>query len=304
MLHAFNNRTVRQYLSLMAITALFTLLSACGGGDSTPQEPVKTEPVANINSDYDDGGPEISSDGLALYFQSNRAGGEGGFDIYVAQRANTTDAWGTPKQLGPGTINTNANEVGSSIAADGLTLIFSADRTTPNAYDLYIATRTSVADDWGTAVRMGSIINTEFDEGGPSLSSDGLTLFFHSDRKGGRGLSDIYMATRSVPTGPWDSVANLATINSTAFDVAPEISQDGLTLYFHSDRAGGLGQLDIWVSKRASKNAPWGKPSLMPEPINSIYIEAGPGVSPDNKIIYFGSNRPGSNARDIWHSNL
>ena len=303
MRHSSTKKYVRRFLSLLPIAVLSCLLPACGGGgtDTTPTEPVSTQPVANINSDARDSGPTFSSDGLALYFHSDRAGGYGGFDIYVAKRANTADAWGQPQQLGL-SINSSANDRGPSISTDGLKLMFSSDRDNPNIYDLYIATRASVDVGWGSAVNLGTKLNTADDEGGPSLSSDGLALYFHSDRPGGVGTSDIYMASRKV-IGPWDSVTNLTTINSPAYDVAPEISRDGLTLYFHSNRANQTS-FDIWVSKRTSKNDPWGVPTLMPEPINSSDIETGPAVSADNKIIYFGSERPGSKGRDIWQSGL
>ncbi|MHC4586499.1 MAG: hypothetical protein ACYS3N_18360, partial [Planctomycetota bacterium] len=81
----------------------------------------------------------------------------------------------------------------------------------------------------------------------PHISADGLLLFFGSNRPGGYGSWDLYVAKRTTTKDPWSSPMNLGSIvNSTAGEDGPEISADGSTLYFHSNRPGGYGSWDIW----------------------------------------------------------
>jgi len=255
----------------------------------------------NVNSIASDAGADTSSDHKELYFHSDRTGGNGGFDIHVSVRASSADAWGVATNLGTA-INSASDDRGATISGDGLTLIFGSDRAgSMGLNDLYISSRASVLDPWGSATNMGATLNTTGDESGPSISDDGLTLFFHSDRPGGQGSTDIYSSTRASTSDPWGAPSNLgSTVNSADFDNAPSISADGLTLYFHSTRAGGQGQHDTWKSERLSSSDPWGAPEAMPTPVNSSSIETGPSITSDDLTLYFASDRPGGDARDIW----
>lgn len=281
---------------VISITAL--VLLACEL-DLPFENPIRLSD--NVNSTASDAGADTSSDHKELYFHSNRAGGNGGFDIHVSARPASTDPWGVAANLGTA-INSSSNDRGATISGDGLTLIFGSDR--PGGLglnDLYVSTRASTLDPWGLATNMGATLNTIGDESGPSISDDGLTLFFHSERAGGLGLSDLYVATRALMSDPWGAPVNLgATVNSADFDHAPSISADGLTLYFHSTRAGGQGLHDIWKTTRLSSSDPWEAPEAMPTPVNSPSIETGPSISTDDSTLYFASDRPGGDARDIW----
>jgi Tol biopolymer transport system component len=107
-----------------------------------------------------------------------------------------------------------------------------------------------VNDDWGTAVNLGPTINTPANESYPSISPDGLLLFFGSDRPGGSGYYDVYVARRATKEDPWGPPMNLGPIvNSAFYDSGATISFDGSTLYFYSARPGGYapaGDTDIW----------------------------------------------------------
>jgi hypothetical protein len=92
----------------------------------------------------------------------------------------------------------------------------------------------------------------------------------------------------------WSVPVNLgSTINSAANDQHPAISNDNLSLYISSDRAGGFGNLDIWVSQRPSVDSPWGTPQNLGPNINSSGRELAPAFSPDGHFLYFQSDRPG-----------
>jgi len=98
-------------------------------------------PVPNVNSTVDDGQPNLRHDGLELFFYSNRAGGQGGNDIYVATRTSTADAWSTPSNLG-GNVNSALSETRPSLSWDGLRLYFGSTRSGgEGGSDIYVTTR-------------------------------------------------------------------------------------------------------------------------------------------------------------------
>jgi hypothetical protein len=92
----------------------------------------------------------------------------------------------------------------------------------------------------------------------PTLTADLLEIYFTSDRESGNG--DVWVATRSDPSQPFGSLASIAEVNSILFETSSAISADGLTLWFGSDRTGGVGSTDIWQSTRRSRSDPWQSP--------------------------------------------
>lgn len=102
----------------------------------------------------------------------------------------------------------------------------------------------------------------------------------------------------------WDAPQNLGCVVNSAFlDLGPAISKDRLSLYFGSNRPGGFGAFDIWVSQRASVDAPWGPPVNLGETINTMGIENVPALSRDGHWLFFNSDRTGGiGAVDIWVS--
>jgi len=246
-----------------------------------------------------DSSPDISSNGLELFFHSNRAG-EGGFDLWVSTRASELDPWGAATNLGA-TVNSAFNDKGPDLSDDGLTMIFSSDRPGTGNLDLYKMTRPTIGGIWTAPAEVAGLINTTSNESGPSLTSNGLTLFFHSDAPGGQGNTDLYYSTRPSTADPWDSPVNLgATINSTGNDSAPEISSDGLSIYFHSTRTGGLGPENIWRIARTRASNPWGTPTVVPAPVDSVNNDTSPGLSDDWQTLYFSSSSSG--VKDIFQA--
>ena len=209
--------------------------------------PVNLGPT--VNSSYDEGDPSISSDGLELYFLSNRPGGYGGQigDIWVTTRETVSDPWGTPVNLGP-PVNTSFDDFCQVISADGLSLYFTSNR--PGGYglcSLWVTTRATTEDDWGTPVNLGPTVNSVNAEQAPCISADGLWLFFESARPGGIGNPDIWVTSRATTEDDWGTPVNLGpTVNSSNGEKMPYISSDGLTLYFGSNRPSGLGNGDLW----------------------------------------------------------
>ena len=207
---------------------------------------------APINSSASEAFASISSDGLTLYFcdffyGTARPGGVGGKDLWMSTRTSRNDPWSTPVNMGS-VINSTGDDITPTTSADGLTLIFASNRGSGGwQYDLWMSTRASTDSEWGTPVNMGPTINSSSYDGAANLSSDGLALFFASNRPGGMGSDDIWMATRKTVNDPWETPVNLGdVINTNVDDTAPAISADGRTLYFDSPRPGGLGSYDLW----------------------------------------------------------
>ncbi|MHC4501314.1 MAG: LamG-like jellyroll fold domain-containing protein [Planctomycetota bacterium] len=264
-----------------------------------------------VNSSSWDNDPIISLDGLSLFFHSQRGGGYGGEDIWVTTRASKTDPWDRPVNLGP-TVNRSSHDYGASISADGLSLFFTSDRSGGYGYfDLWVTTRATIDDDWGTPVNLGPTVNTSAGEVCPVISADGLTLFFggYSQgpyRPGGFGMSDLWVTTRETIHDPWKEPVNLGpTVNSASTDYVPSISADGMVLFFGSDRPGGYGQRDIWVTMRAKTNELWREPVNLGPTVNSLSHDYCPSISSDGLTLFFGSDRPGgSGSMDLWQASL
>jgi hypothetical protein len=147
------------------------------------------------------------------------------------------------------------------------------------------------------------IVNTSYRECDPSLSSDGLQLYFNSPRGGGSGGFDLWVAKRASTDEDWEQPENLGpTVNDATHDHDPSISADGLALYFCSDnRSGGMGNGDLWSTRRVTINDPWETPVNLGSSANSPNDDMDPCPSANGQELYFCSNRPGGYGNyDIW----
>jgi len=262
-----------------------------------------------VNSSAADPHPSISPDGLELYFDSFRPGQYGNGDIWVTTRVTVDDEWGEPTHLGQ-PVNSSHYDGRACLTTDGLSLYFWSGRS--GGYgggDIWVTTRATRNDDWGTALNLGPTVNSSDDELYPSLSFDGLQLFFceySSFRPGGVGKSDLWTTVRPTVSDPWGPPLNLGpTVNSSDHDRAPSISSDRLMLFFTSKRSGGQGEQDIWVARRATIDAPWAEPVNLGPMVNSSAKDAGPNISADGRTLYFHSNRPGGYGNyDLWQATI
>jgi hypothetical protein len=110
-------------------------------------------------------------------------------------------------------------------------------------------------------------------------------------------------ATRAQQFSEWSAPVNLGPIvNSPWLDQGPTLSRKGLSLFFVSDRPGGLGGTDIWVSQRATVDSAWDVPQNLGPNFNSPFNESAPSLSTDEHRLYFSSIRPGSLGYDFWVS--
>jgi Tol biopolymer transport system component len=271
-------------------------------------EPTNLGP--SVNSDKSERGLSISADGLSLFFDSDQPDG-GDYDLYVATRETIDAPWEPAVNLGP-IVNSpmTHNEAHPSISSDGLELYFSGQHWQPNATgygqsDLWVTRRASLSDPWGVPQNLGSLVNTASNEAEPSISADGLSLYFMSERSAGQGQLDIWVTKRPTTNADWDVPVNLgAPVNSSGWECAPTISADGLILFFQSDRSGGEGQLDIWMTRRTGTSDSWGEPVNLGSKINTSERDAVACVSPDGHSLYFSSWgwTPRIGRFDIWQA--
>jgi len=216
----------------------------------TPDQP--WDSVTNlgeaINTQYSEGTPYISTDGLSLFFSSDRAGGSGDNDLWISTRTSLDADWSAPENLGS-TINSNKSELFPCVAQDGLELYFysSGQPGGLGIGDLWVSRRSSTSESWGVPENLGPNVNSSKDDGWPCLLYGGLTLIFNSNRAISPEDYDLYMSSRVTAEEPWGESINLGEpLNSSSNDGGPSISSDGQWLFFHSNRPGGQGDLDLW----------------------------------------------------------
>ncbi|MBK0382563.1 PD40 domain-containing protein [Pedobacter sp. SD-b] len=205
-----------------------------------------------------------------------------------------------PQNLGPG-VNTKEEEYFAALTADESTLIFT--RQINRNEDFYRSFKTDTG--YTTAKYLSKNINTpNYNEGAQCISPDGQYLFFTGcNRPDGYGRCDIYISQKEG--NDWSRPLNLGfPINTKGWESQPSLSADGHTLYFVSDRKGGLGSYDIWKSQLQT-DGKWGDPENLGPNINTPYDEQSPFIHPDNKTLYFSSNGwPGMGNKDIFISRL
>lgn len=222
--------------------------------------------------------------------------------IGVTGTANADFAFGEPINLGP-RINSPSVEGTPVLPADGLSLYFDSSRSGGSGdYDVWVATRETIDSEWSVPVSLGSPVNSPTWDGVPSISPDGLTLFLCSYRAGGSGESDIWMTSRETTEDNWATPVNLGPlVNSPSDDWTQSISGDGLELYFSSWRPGGMGNSDLWITRRAAIEEEWSTPVNLGPGVNSSSDDVNPSISTDGLCLFFFSLRAGGYGnRDIW----
>ena len=192
--------------------------------------------VAPFSGGRHDGAPAFSPDGKRLYFSSRRPRPAGGtsaedFDIWYVERKG--DSWTDPMNLG-GPVNTGQNEVNPSVTADGTIYFQRIEKLGTLDWDLYMSSPKDGV--YGLPEKLPEPVNTEANEAGPFIAPDGSYLLFQSNRAGGYGIMDLYVAYRAE-NGGWSDPQNLGDkINSSFSDWGPVVSPDGEYLFFSSFR--------------------------------------------------------------------
>lgn len=246
---------------------------------------------ATVNSINDEYFPSVTSDNEILYFTQKQTNDTyPNEDIYVSEKQN--GVWSKASKLGS-SINSEMNEGAHCISASGKYLLFASDNYkngNEGRIDIFIAKKQG--NDWLTPANMGRNINTRSWDSQPVLSADSKQLFFVSDKKGGKGGSDIYVSNIAEDK-KFGEATNLSTVLNTPFDEQrPYLHPDGKTMYFSSDGHPGFGGKDLFKST-LGENGIWSEPINLGYPINTKGDEFGIFVSADGQTAYISSDREG-----------
>ena len=234
--------------------------------------------------------PGINED-LASKARKNAA------SCYFAAVATQNPVPFDPKYMGD-SVNTSDPEYLPCLTADAETIIFT--RRLNNSNENFFQSQ-KVAGVWRRAEPMTDI-NTLGNEGAQSISADGNTLVFTAcDRREGKGGCDLYLSEKK--NGRWTPPVNIGSpVNTGAWETQPALSADGQVMYFVSDRTGGKGESDIYVTRRFPSGK-WGNPVNLGDTINTTLNDICPFFHADGQTLYFVSEgHTGMGGRDIFFS--
>jgi outer membrane protein OmpA-like peptidoglycan-associated protein len=261
-----------------------------------------------INTDDDEYWPTLTADEQTLIFtrqvlrdaDGRRLPGNLREDFYVSYKPN--DEWELAINIGP-PINSELNEGAPSLSADGRMIFFTACGREGGlgSCDIYFAERTG--NRWGEPVNLGAPVNTASWEAQPSISPDGKTLYFSSNRRGGEGKMDIWYSQLGTD-GRWGNPVNIGdVINTEGNEMSPFIHVDNQTLYFSSDGHIGMGGYDLFVTRK-DEHGNWSEPENMGYPLNTHFDEIGLIVNARGDKGYFSSDRMSGEVRDLYSFDL
>jgi hypothetical protein len=243
-------------------------------------------PVAALSSDAVDDDPSLTADLRELYFDSNRPGGPGNGDVWVARRESVDAPWGPPELVAE--LSSAWRETTPEVSPDGLTLWLASDR--PGGYgdyDIWVATRASRTDPWSAPEHVPEL-SSERDERAPTPLAGGLDMVLMVHPGTFFGDFQLHASSRSGPSEPWSAPERIDALASRDDDLCPH--PVGAThLFFASERGGDL---DLYVSVRAGPDARWEAPVRLPS-LSSPAADNDPWVSPDRRCIWFASAREG-----------
>jgi hypothetical protein len=211
-----------------------------------------------INTSGIESGPNLSRDSRMLFFQSNRAGGQGSNDMYVAYRTDPNNdlAWQAPVNLGPD-VNSSIGEFGPWFQehdSSGPMLYFTRGLVS-SFTDIYAAPITRDGHPREPAHLIAVLSDPNFTDGRTAMPATGKAIVFPSNRTGTLGATDLWVATRHTVHGAWSQPVSLGAPPNTSYnDLLPFLTRSGRTLLFTSDRPG-FGGFDIWMSTRVASEA-------------------------------------------------
>jgi WD40 repeat protein len=264
---------------------------------------------SELNTPSLDGCPIQSPDGLSLYIASNRPGGKGGLDIWMASRASSTAPWGAPQNLGE-PVNSPADDFcPTPVGKKGL--FFVSREPLPGACgqgDIYFTHRTG-SGAWAEPERLlcaPAGPNSALDEQGPSyLDVNGKVrgrkfLYFSRSSVSPSVAGEIFVSTRESSSrfGPATGVTELN--DAAANDIQPNVRADGLEVVLSSNRSGTLGAQDVWVATRGALGDPWSAPVNLGAVVNTGAAETRPSLSKDGTQLLFGRAPGPEGSSDVY----
>lgn len=268
----------RQYSELLVADCKFSIEAI--------KHPVAFKPVnlgPEVNSANDEYFPVVTADEGELIFTRKIKNNE---DFYHS--AKVKGKWAPSVYLSDKINSPQFNEGAQSITQDGEYIYFTVcDRPSGlGSCDIYVAKKNG--DSWESPVNLNAPVNSSSWESQPSISADGQTLYFSSNRKGGYGGYDIWKST--LTEKGWGQPENLGpTINTPYDEQSPFIHPDDNTLYFSSNGWPGLGNMDLFISRRGA-DGNWQKPTNLGYPINTSADDSGLSLNANGNYAFFASN--------------
>jgi len=270
-------------------------IDVCDFSAELMKHPVAFDPKnlgENINTSDDEYVNAINTENNMVIFTVRHSvqGARRKVEDFFYSRKNDSLSWQKRKMLS-NKFNTEMDEGAMAISPDGKLIVFASNRAEGyGRFDLYYSEKQGSG--WSNPKNMGEDVNTKAWESQPTISSDGKTIYFVSDRRGGYGGSDIYFVTK-LKDGSFGNPMNLGpVVNSSGNEMTPFIHQDDHTLYFVSNGHLGMGGSDIFYSRR-NKNGLFQDPVNMGYPINSNKNELGLVVDAKGSLAYVSSDKYG-----------
>jgi OmpA-OmpF porin, OOP family len=229
--------------------------------------------------------PVLTADQQAIIFTRRIDGGPNDDEDLMISKKNDRGRWMFPESISKN-INTKLNEGTCTISADGRKLIFTScvGRNGIGSCDLYESKK--IGEEWTEPKNLGNGVNSLEWESQPSLSADGRTLFFVSDRKGGIGRRDIWVSTMNEK-GEWTRAKNAGKpINSVYDEISPFIHVNSKTLFFASNGLTGFGGYDVFYSEKDSADN-WGTPQNFGAPVNDHEDQFSLFITADGQKGYY-----------------
>jgi len=252
--------------------------------------------LTQLGSNAADEDPALRADLLELIFISARTGNS---ELWRSTRATPGDPWGTPTQIVE--LADPGGEATPDLSPDGLTLWFSSDRAGGLGMDdIWVTTRPTLTSMWTTPVPE-SVLNSPALDRGATVFDNGLSFAFHSNRAGGLGANDIYLATRAAQTDAWSAPVSIGSPpNSAGTEQHPWLSVCGLWLVFH--RYPAAATADLYETSRASPSDPF----ATAQPIAELNVmnedDKDLRMSPSRRYGVFSSTRTGGVGLELYET--
>ncbi len=298
-------------LSLTDRASLERTAFYCKNGNAEIQTPVNASIVnlgSLLNTEYAEYSPVVTPEEESIIYTYRGKESQGGLvdrknkpdpngdyneDIFISKKINGVWQKGTPLTE----LNTIGNDAAIALSPDGKQLfVFKTDGING---DIYVSKREN--GKYGAPEKLSNEINSPSWEGSLSISTDQKKLFFASNRPGGKGGKDLYVATKKAD-GSWGNVKNLGDkINTINDEDAPFIAPDSRTLVFSSEGHNSFGDFDLFTTDWNDADSSWLEPKNLGYPINTTDDDLFYFLSPDGKRGYFSSARNGGNGdQDLY----
>ncbi len=277
---------------------------------NAPEDYLIENAGSSINSEWDDFAPVVTADETFMAFTTRRQDENTNADVFddmlfyedVFYSERSGDKWMYARNIGP-PVNSRYHSSNLAISADGKQLYLFKSQ---NGGDIFLSEKNNDGT-WTEPEALNGNVNSTFFENSASISRDGNTLYFSSDRpiSAGKEDLDIYYSQKDRK-GEWGPAKNIgAVINTEYDDDGPFIDADGKTLYFSSKGHKGMGGFDIFRTVYNKDTDEWSEPENLGYPMNSPDNDVYFVTTGDGKRGYYASAKAdGFGFTDIYHIRL